>query len=488
MVSTRPLQLDIVSKLKQIYRNPTAFASRLTIMDKQSRMVKLKHSRIQLDFFSKYSYGKRPTDIILKPRRVGMTTGIVGELSRIAWTTPTRILTLMNQDSTTAVIRTMARRMYDYYPDTVTDGAIAIHKPRRKVSSATTTAYDNESEWNIATAGSKDGQRGFTVDVIHLSECAFYKDPDGVITGALQAADSARWKVWESTANGAQGLFYEMCMKAMDGDRDYKFHFYPWWWADENSLPIDPDYPVIPDGEETELIRLHGLTLEQINWRRTKQREAGTFFQQEYAESPYTCFLTSGGGFFGDTSKFFTAPTGATKQDGKRYVGGIDWGQSSDYTVFSIGCVDDGQMVYRYRVNRMEYTDMIDQIVNLVLAWGIDVIIPERNSMSMQVAALRSALEQRAPECQLQPFTTTNDSKRKGIMALHTALHSGALSLLPDPVARAEYNAFESTQTSTGAYTYQAAGDGHDDCIIADMLMWRAMNAAPIGVYFVNTK
>lgn len=476
-------QTTHAARLRRMFADPTAFASHLVIMDKQAQLVKFNHNRMQRDFFGRYGLDKGWTDLIVKFRQGGATTGIIGECSRLSWTQAVRTHTLMDTDNNTETIREIAKRMYDRWPTVIDAGELKIHTPQRKADNATTTRYDNGSRWVIGTAGSPNAARGTTVDVMHLSECAFYNHADAVINGALQAAGSARWKVWESTTNGAQGKFYEFCMQALDGNKDFRLHFYPWWWADEYRLPIDPDYPVIPDAEETELMRLHDLTLEQINWRRSKQRELGMFFRQEYPESVTTCFLTSGGGFFGDVSKYFTAPTGATRQAGHRYVGGIDWGQSADYTVFSIGDVDTGAMVYRYRVNRMEYPDMIEAIVALIIAWGVDMVVPERNSMSMQVSALREAIEAHVPTCSVQPFTTTNESKRKGIMALHTALNSGALTLPPDAVARAEYQAFESVQTANGAYQYRAAGDGHDDCIIADMLMWRAMNAAPIGVY-----
>ncbi len=483
MVSTRPPLTPQAKELRRRLGNPTTFARTISIMDKNSRIVRLKHNRMQAHFFQEYSYGKRVTDLFLKFRQGGATTGILAEINRVCWTTPTRAQTMMDLDDKTDLIRDVSKRMYDTWPRFIEVDGLKFHKPARKADNATTTKYDNGSRHTISTAGSKNAVRSSTVDVIHLSECAFYTNADDVISGALQAAGSARWKVWESTPNGAQGRFYQICMQALDGDRDYKLHFYPWWWADEYMLPIDPDYPVIPDAEETELIRLHGLTLEQINWRRSKQRELPHTFQQEYPESVHTCFLTSGGGFFGAIAKAFRAPTGATKQEGRRYVGGIDWGQSNDYTVFSIGDVEAGKQVYRYRMNRVDYPVMIEQIVDLVVQWGVDVIIPEKNSMSMQLSALREAVERRAPACQVHAFHTSNESKRKNIMALHSALHSGALELLPDPIALAEYNAFESVQTETGAYKYKAAGDGHDDCIIADMLMWRAMNAAPMGAY-----
>lgn len=485
MIGTRPA-LTLTPQAKELRRaiaNPTSFASTLSILDKRARLVRLRHNRMQADFFNNYGLDKGWTDLVVKFRQGGATTGIIGECSRLSWTQTVRVHTLMDTDNNTETIREIAKRMYDAWPTTVDAGGLTIRKPTRKADNATTTRYDNGSRWVIGTAGSPNAARGTTVDVMHLSECAFYNHADAVINGALQAAGSARWKVWESTTNGAHGKFYEMCMQALDGNTDYRLHFYPWWWADEYTLPLDPDTPLTPDGEEADLMRLHGLTLEQINWRRSKQRELGLFFKQEYPESVYTCFLTSGGGFFGDVSRYFFAPLATGRQDGMRYVAGLDWGQSADYTVLRIGCVDTGHHVATYRVNRMEYEDMIHAIVDLLIAWGVDVIIPEKNSMSMQVSRLRSEIEARYPKCQVIPFTTTNDSKRKAIMALYTALHTGALVLMPDPVARAEYNSFESTQTANGAYTYAAAGDGHDDCVIADMLMWRAMNAAPIGVY-----
>lgn len=483
MVATaHPLNPQML-ELKRILSSPIDFARTLTIMDKRAKLIRLNHNRMQRHFFGSYSYGKRPTDIILKFRQGGATTAIIGEISRACWTTPTRALSLMNVDKNTANMREMGKRMFDSWPMAIDAGGLQISKPQRKADNATTTRYDNGSRWVMDTAASPDAARGSTVDIVHLSECAFYTHADDIIAGAMQAAGSARWKIWESTPNGAQGKFYELCMKALDGDKDYRLHFYPWWWADEYALAVDVDMPVIPTRDELQLIEAHGLTLEQINWRRLKQRELGMMFAQEYPESINACFLLSGGGFFGDVSKFFSAPKDATHNPEYRYVGGIDWGQSADYTVLSIGCVDTGEMVYRYRVNRMEYDDMITEIVRLCAVWGVENLIPERNSMSMQVSALRGAIEASGLPTHMQPFTTTNDSKRKGIMSLHSALHSGALRLIPDEVVRAEYLAFESKQTATGAYTYQAAGDGHDDCIIADMLMWRAMNAAPVGVY-----
>lgn len=53
---------------------------------------------------------------------------------------------------------------------------------------------------------------------------------------------------------------------------------------------------VLPlNAEELELIRIHGLSLGQIAWRRQKQQELRRRFPEQYPESDVDCFLASGG-------------------------------------------------------------------------------------------------------------------------------------------------------------------------------------------------
>ncbi len=54
-------------------------------------------------------------------------------------------------------------------------------------------------------------------------------------------------------------------------------------------------------GDEKRLMAKHGLTLEQINWRRIEIRrsERGEgLFLQEYPEDPLEAFITSGDTYF----------------------------------------------------------------------------------------------------------------------------------------------------------------------------------------------
>ena len=474
-------------ELYAMLSDPVRFCMMLDIISKGGKRIKFTPNYSQRKLYSRMTIGERGvTHVVVKSRQIGMTTFIEALFLNIIETKPyVRAMTLFDKQDNTDPAREVVTRMIASLPVgiTVPDTDQNYYLPRSTIDNATTRKFDNGSSWYLATAGAKTAGRSRTIDLFHGSEVAYWSDPKSIASGALEAAEFALLRVLESTANGAQGWFYDIANRAIDGDRAYRLHFFPWWESPEYAAPIDPDFPVVPHGDELQLIEAHGLTLEQINWRRLKISAKGAVFFQEYPETVQSAFMMSGGGFFGDVSKFFGAPKDATHNPEYRYVGGIDWGQSADYTVLSIGCVDTGEMVYRYRVNRMEYDDMINEIVRLCAVWGVDNLIPERNSMSMQVSALRGAIEASGLPTHMQPFTTTNDSKRKGIMSLHSALHSGALRLIPDEVVRAEYLAFESKQTATGAYTYQAAGDGHDDCIIADMLMWRAMNAAPVGVY-----
>ncbi len=98
--------------------------------------------------------------------------------------------------------------------------------------------------------------------------------------------------VIESTANGMGNFFHDLWNEAKAGENNYAPHFYTWWWDPEYSLPGQS--PEQLTEEELLLQRAHGLTEEQLAWRRAKRRESRAKFAQEYPEDDITCFLASG--------------------------------------------------------------------------------------------------------------------------------------------------------------------------------------------------
>lgn len=143
--------------------------------------------------------------------------------------------------------------------------------------------------------------RGTTQTCIHLSECAYWQNPE-VMTGLLQAMPDLpdTILVLESTANGMQGrgeAFYEEWQRATRGESDLVPIFLPWWAMEKYrrtpAVPMD-DW----DEEERLLAEQFDVDGEQLAWRRyaikTKCRGSRDVFAQEYPASPEEAFVATG--------------------------------------------------------------------------------------------------------------------------------------------------------------------------------------------------
>lgn len=162
------------------------------------------------------------------------------------------------------------------------------------------------SYYYIGTAGQKAFGRGDTIHRAHLSEFAFWKNPD-IIAGISEAVPLDCPLVIESTANGRGNKFHDYWQAAKTGDSIYTPHFIPWFIDQEYQLTErDLDRLKVKDkvrekiieedftDEEKDLIEKRGLTKYQIWWRRWKVWDLGDLFQQEYPENDVDCFLQSG--------------------------------------------------------------------------------------------------------------------------------------------------------------------------------------------------
>lgn len=105
--------------------------------------------------------------------------------------------------------------------------------------------------------------------------------------------------VLESTPNGAYGAFYEEWLAGVEtgGGRDAMVrHFLPWW--------LEPAYvgarvdAAAMTAVESALVERHGLSGEQIGFRRGLERNYGGLRSQEFAEDAETCFRATGTCFF----------------------------------------------------------------------------------------------------------------------------------------------------------------------------------------------
>jgi hypothetical protein len=134
------------------------------------------------------------------------------------------------------------------------------------------------------------------VQLFHGSEVAFWPNASTHFAGVVQAIPDLPGTeiVLESTANGVGGEFHERWQQAEQGIGDYEAIFIPWFWSPEYSREVPTGF--VLDEEETEYQQAHGLTLEQMVWRRNKVAELKDplLFKQEYPATAAEAFQNTG--------------------------------------------------------------------------------------------------------------------------------------------------------------------------------------------------
>lgn len=434
---------------KEVINDPQLFAKYfLRILDKNNNLIPFEWNPLQVDFHNK----RTGRDIVLKARQIGFSTYIQGELFRRLVTKSTRALTLTHDDKTTQILRETADRFYKYcrFND--------IQPNRRLANASMSTFTDFDSMHVIGTAGNTDIGRGGSYTDIHLSEVAFFPDAERVIAGAMQGGNPN--VILESTANGAQGYFYDLCMDALAGRNNWKLHFYPWFSNPE--YQIFSDEKIILTPEEKDLVKKFKLTDSQIKWRRYKQTELKRLFPQEYPETPEEAFLMSGKGFFSDIPHgYYNAPANQIHKPDHRYTAGLDFGQSNDFTCMIVVDRTTREMVDYLHINKMSWNLQRLEIIKMSKKWRLSNLRAEANSIgSVNIEELQ------AEGLNIEKFNTDNRSKAQIFQRLHEELETG-LKLLDWSVLKSEMNSLTSKQTQTGLWTISAEGNAHDDTCIA---------------------
>ena len=157
------------------------------------------------------------------------------------------------------------------------------------------------SSIKIETANKLSAGRSKTIQCLHMSEKAFWRDAATLQTGLYQSVPSSSGTIIldESTANGISGegeQFYNDWH-----DSDFTNIFFKWTHNKEYEREVPKDFSLTE--YEKELIGLHPeLTNEKLMFRRYKiKNEMGsavmnpeTQFQQEYPFTEEEAFISSG--------------------------------------------------------------------------------------------------------------------------------------------------------------------------------------------------
>lgn len=257
--------------------------------------------------------------LVLKGRQQGISTYINARFYHTTRRGGVNTFILSHEASTTDKLFKMVKRFHE--------GVHPALQPATAASNRKELIFkDIDSEYFVGTAGNKNVGRGGTVQLFHGSEAAFWENTDEIESGVMESVAFERGTeiILESTANGMSGMFYEKCMRALDGKGDYILCFIPWFVQEEYKRPVTPDFHLTE--EEEELKEIYKLSNEQLCWRRFKIDNAKNGlkqFQQEYPCNVMEAFQTSGLGLI-DPEKIVQARKCKVKDVQAPLVFGVD--------------------------------------------------------------------------------------------------------------------------------------------------------------------
>lgn len=173
-------------------------------------------------------------NLILKARQLGFTTLIaILWLDHALFNANQRCgIIAQDREAAEAIFRDKVQFAYHNLPDEIRE-----RFPLARDSAVELLFSHNNSSVRVATS-----MRSGTIHRLHVSEfgkiCAKYPDKAvEVVTGSIPAVPTNGILVIESTGEGREGEFFDMCERAERihaekkplTPKDYRFHFYAWW-------------------------------------------------------------------------------------------------------------------------------------------------------------------------------------------------------------------------------------------------------------------
>lgn len=255
------------------------------IRDKKGQRVKFVLNTAQERLYNEQWY----LNTILKARQLGFSTLIdILILDTCLFNPDVKAgIIAHHKDDATAIFQEKIKYPYDNLDPFI----------KQQISASTDRAgelaFSNGSSVRVSTSF-----RSGTLQLLHVSELGkiaskYPEKAREIRTGAFEALEAGQRIFVESTAEGREGEFYDMCNKAKalkDSHAtlttlDFKFHFYPWHENPEYVLPIDNVVFTRDDLRYFQDLEGRGITLtpEQQAWWIKKH---GTLLEDMFREHP----------------------------------------------------------------------------------------------------------------------------------------------------------------------------------------------------------
>lgn len=453
----------------------------LKVRTRTGAFAPLKPNRAQREFERR----RGRANIVLKARQMGVSTWVAGRFFLKTATQPGTLSVQVahTQEAAEEIFR-MVRRFHQELPEELRDGVL-----RTSRANARSLVFPElDSEYRVETAGDPNAGRGLTVQNLHCSEVARWPgDARATLAGLLATMPAGQGEVvLESTAQGAHGCFYEEWMHAEANG--WVRHFFPWWWEASYRLDMGEDSA---SEEECTLASKHGLTREQIAFRRRLERQFGMLARQEYPESPDDCFLASGSCVF-DTEaierRLREAPAPMERRwagalevwlkpmPGREYLVAVDpagGGSEGDYAAMQVLDRATGLQCAEFQ-GRCGLLELAERAAGLGREYNGATLVVERNNHGAGVLAYLTGVLQYARLFQQDGeagWLTTAMSRPRVLREVERLLGEGADSVMSSRLLREMKTFVRDARGRTGAAQGQ-----HDDLVMAMGIALAARN------------
>lgn len=239
----------------------------------------------------------------MKARQLGITTfSCLLSLDEVLWNDNIHAgIIAHTQDDSISIFQDKLKFAFDHLHPAI--------RPLFRITgdSARELSFSHGSTIRVGTS-----LRSSTLQLLHISEfgkiCAKYPEKAReVVSGALNTLAVGTRCIIESTAEGKEGYFYEMCQKAFRFEKenheltplDFKPFFFPWWKEPSYTIGVEVDIPTDLK-EYFDKLYLDGikLTLPQKWWYAKKYSIQKEDMFREFPSKPEEAFQASQEGYW----------------------------------------------------------------------------------------------------------------------------------------------------------------------------------------------
>lgn len=437
--AARARELD---ELASIILDPIEFCSRLCIVDKKGRRVKLALNDEQIQIILALASGKDV--LILKARQIGSSTAVAAYYFWKWYIAdgPETYVVLSHKLASAKHLLDIHKVFYSTLPKQM----------RRRLSSESTCEMilaDTGATLAAASAGGDGGLRSFTATGLHISEFAFSEKADELKATAISALNGGQLCI-ESTANYFGDPLHRE-IQLWEGEQvAWNFLFFPWTMHRDYTLreeDISPDFVADP--------KLYELTLGQQAWARMMTGKLGeSKFKREYPLSVDEAYAQVDGAWISyemltDLQVVQLPVSGGALEKvdpSDKYAIGVDAGAGTggDNSVLVVISASTRQIVDIRRSNQLSPTEWADVVADASKKWNGAKVLVESNGTwgGVILAELRNMSIPLWKTNEGKDWTTSAYTKPKMLEGVKDALQRGSLYIL-DAFTVGELRAFK---------------------------------------------